>query len=353
MKLLMIIGLFIFCVLGVSAQKKGDRKAKVYKTWIKLNNSPQIVKGVLYEVGDSSIFVVESQLNPEAREYSFSHINLLKVRRDRSIIRGAIAGSAIGGGAGVVTGLALADKAGLFTGAISASLGLAFGVFGGGIGILAGSIKDRFPIDRSFDNFNKYRRPLQNYSFLKEEIVAPNKFKHRGYVGFSAGLSFARNEFAFDVPVGDYNGMETTGFCSKAIIGYRVKEQIGVNVSVRTSQYSAVDNSQTEMFWNLDAITAGPVLSLPISEKSRFDFSPAIGFANASLYADNNEVYTGGGFAVNISGALVYDISKRWVGSVSSGYLSSKQEFKQGGNGKANDMDVQLGLAYKFGKKSL
>jgi hypothetical protein len=68
---------------------------------------------------------------------------------------------------------------------------------------------------------------------------------------------------------------------------------------------------------------------------------------------DNKEIYTGGEFAVNISGALSYDISKRWIGYVSTGYLSSKQEFKEGGNGKASDIDIQLGLAYKFGKRNL
>jgi len=353
MKRTMIIGLFVCCVFGLKAQEKGDRKIKVYRTWIKLHNSPEIVKGVLYEVGDSSLFVVESQLDPVAREYSFSNIDLLKVRRDRSIVRGAVAGSVIGGGAGVVTGLVLTDNAGLLTGAISASLGLGFAVFGGGIGILAGSTKDRFPINRRFYNFNKYRSPLQNYSFLKEEIVAPNRFEHRGYAGFRTGISFAGNEFASDVPVDNYQGMEKTGFSSKAILGYRITERIGVNVLVSNNQYSTVGDSDIEMYWNLDAFMVGPVLSLPFSEKFRFDFSPSIGFASASLYEDNDEVYTGDGFAINISGALVYDISKRWVGSFSSGYLSSKLNFKEGGSGKANDIDLQLGLAYKFGKNSL
>jgi hypothetical protein len=196
-------------------------------------------------------------------------------------------------------------------------------------------------------------KPLQDYSYLQEEIVAINKFEHKGYIGFNAGLSFAMDEFAFDIPVNNYKGMERTGFSSKTIFGYRITEQIGVNFSVRTNQYSTVGDNQIPMTWNLDAFTAGPILSLPLSEKFRFDFSPSIGFASAYLYVDNKEIYTGGGFAVNISGALSYDISKRWIGSVSSGYLSSKQEFKEGGNGKASDIDIQLGLAYKFGKRNL
>ncbi|WP_163717719.1 hypothetical protein [Mangrovibacterium lignilyticum] len=353
MKIFMLIGLFVCCGYGVRAQEKANRKAKVYKTWIKLNDSSQIVTGVLYEVGDSSLFVAGSLLNPDLREYRFSKIDLLKVRRDKSIIRGAAVGSVIGGGTGVVTGLALAGDAGLLTGAISASLGLGFAVFGGAVGIVAGSIKDRFPLNRSFENLEKYRSPLQNYSFLQEEIVARHKFEHKVYMGFSAGLSFARDELAFDVPFANYKGMERTGFSSKTILGYRITEQIGVSLSMRADQYATVDDDQADMYWNLDAFTAGPVLSLPLSEKFRFDFSPAIGFASASLYADNEEIYTGGGFAVNITGALVYDMSKRWVGSFSSGYLSSKQEYKEGGSGKANAIDIQLGLAYKFGKRSL
>jgi hypothetical protein len=353
MKIFLIIGLFVCCGFGTGAQENSNKKIKVYKTWVKLNKSPQIVTGVLYEVGDSSIVVAESILYPVTREYSFSNIDFLKVRREKSIVRGAITGSAIGAGGGIATGVALAGEAGFFTGAISSYMGLAFGVFGGGIGILAGTIKDRLPIKSSFENFEKYRSPLQNYSYLQEEIIAIHKFEHKGYIGFSAGLSFANDEFAFDIPVDNYKGMERTGFSSKTIFGYRITEQIGVNFSVRTNQYSTVGDNQIPMSWNLDAFTAGPFLSLPLSEKFRFDFSPSVGFASAYLYIDNKEVYTGGGLGVYISGTLAYDISKRWVGSVSSGYLSSKQKFKEGGNGKASDIDIQLGLAYKFGKKSL
>ncbi len=343
----------VCCGFWTGTQENGKKKIKVYKTWIKLNNSPQIVKGVIYEVGDSSIFVTGSPLYPDTREYSFSNINLLKVRRDKSIARGAIAGSAIGAGFGIITAVDLAGGAGFFTGVWSAIMGSGFAVLGGGIGILAGTIKDRFPINRSFENFEKYRSPLLNYSYIQDEIVAIHKFEHRGYIGFSAGLSFARDEFAFDIPVNNYKGIERTGFSSKTIFGYRITEQIGVNFSIRSNEYSTVGDSEIPMSWTLAAFTAGPVLSLPISEKFRFDFSPSIGFASAYLYVDNKEVYTGGGFGVNISGALAYDFSKRWVGSFSTGYLTSKQEFKEGGNGKARDMDIQLGLAYKFGKRSL
>jgi hypothetical protein len=353
MKIFLIIGLFVCCGFWSGAQENGNKKIKVYKTWIKLDNNPQIVKGVIYEVGDSSIFVAGSLLYPGTTEYSFSNIEILKLRRDKSIARGAIAGSAIGGGVGIITAVDLAGGAGFFTGVISAYMGFVMGVFGGGIGILAGTIKDRIPINRSFDNFEKYRSPMLNYSYLQEEIVAIHKFEHKGYIGFSMGLSFAKDEFGFDIPVNNYKGMERRGSSSKTIFGYRITEQIGVNFSVRTNQYSTVGDSEIPMSWNLDAFTAGPVLSLPMSEKLRFDFSPSIGFASAYLYVDNKEVYTGGGFGVNISGTLAYDFSKRWVGSFSSGYLSSKQEFKEGGNGKARDIDIQLGLAYKFGKRSL
>lgn len=353
MKKVLIISLFICCGYWTCAQEQENKKIKVYKTWIKLNNNTQNIKGVIYEIGDSSIFVTESLLYPDVREYHFSEIDYLKVRRDKSITRGAIAGSAMGGGVGIVTGLSLTGEAGIFTGAISTYMGFVFGVFGGGVGILAGTIKDRFPMNRSLENLEKYRGPLQNYSYLKDESVATHHFKHKGYIGFSAGLCFASNEFAFDVPINNYKGMEMTGFSTKTIIGYRITEYLGVNFSVRSNQYPVVNDSQIPMSWNLDAFTAGPVISLPISDKFSFDFSPSVGFASAYLYEDNKEVYTGGGFGINISGTLAYNISKRWVGSVSSGYLSSKQSFDEGGNGKASDIDIQLGMAYKFGKRSL
>ncbi|HEY3370521.1 MAG TPA: hypothetical protein VGK10_06715, partial [Prolixibacteraceae bacterium] len=194
---------------------------------------------------------------------------------------------------------------------------------------------------------------LQDYSYLKEKNVAPHPFEHRGYLEFSMGLSFAKEEFASKVPVSNYPGMEMVGFSSKMTMGYWFTRGIGVSFASRTSQYDVVGHSSRLMYWDLDAFTLGPVISVPLARKLRFDLTPSIGFATAYLTVDDEEVYTGEGLGMNITGALVYHMSKRLFVSASAGYLSSRQEYNDGGSGNARDMDVELGLGYKFGKRSL
>jgi len=352
MKVLLLIVLIVGCFFSVGAQDGSEKKVKLYKTWIKLNNSPQIVKGILYQVSDSTIIVAGLHNYSDLHQYSFSHVDLLKVRRAKSVGRGAVTGSIIGFGSGIIMGSAIiVSEDALVAGLISATLGLSGGFVGAGIGALVGTIKDRFPIKNSFGNLEKYRGNLQDYSFKREEKAATHTFVHRGYLEFSMGLSFARGEFASHVPINYYQGMDMTGLSSKTTIGYWFTKGVGISFVARNSQYSIAGDSQRS--WSLDAFTLGPVISMPIAKNLRFDLTPAVGFASAYLIIDNKEVYTGEGFGMNISGALRYDISKRLSTSVSVGYLSSKQEFIEGGSGQAQDTDIELGLAYKFGKRSL
>ncbi len=356
MKLFLIIGLTVCCSIFAVAKENSPKKTKVYQVWITHNGS-QIVKGILYEVGDSSLFITESVNYPNPKEFHFSDVERLKVRREKSIGRGTVVGSAIGFASGTVVGAALLGSSSVesyvLLWPIPVISGLAYGVLGAGIGALTGTIKDRFPMKGNFENFEKYRGNLQDYSYMHEERAALHTFEHRGYVGFSMGLAQAGDEFASQVSVENYPGMRRTGFSSKTIIGYRFTERIGVNLSLRTNQYSMVEEDLAHMNWTLDAFTLGPVISFPLTERLRFDLSPSVGYASAYLWVENEEVYTGEGLGLNLTGALTYELSKRWAAMASAGYLSSKQVFKEGGKGTARDKDLQFILAYKFGKRSL
>lgn len=364
MKKVFLIGLIICYSLLSGAQQNDNKRTTVYKTWIKLNKSPQIVKGVLYEIGDSSIFVSESIYNSTLQEYRFNDIGLMKVRRGNSIRRGIYRGAGFGFVSGIIASVSFVGDASVLTGPLYLMLGITYGGVGAGVGALAGTIKDRIPIKYSYENFEKYRGNLQDYSYKPEKKDAGKRFEHRGYVGSSMGLSFALGEFKTNVPIDSYRGMKMTGFSNKATIGYRFTDRIGANFVIRSDEYSTLGESQMPMTWVLDSFTIGPVISLPIDKKFRFDLIPSIGFTSAYMYLEEEEIYTGEvlgfkdiytgeGLGVNITGALVYNLSKRWFAAASAGYLSSKQKYKEGGNGTARNIDIELGLAYKFGKRSL
>jgi len=359
-----LIGLAICCSLLLAAQQNDNKRTTVYKAWIKLNKSPQIVKGVLYEIGDSSIVVAESIYSSTLQEYRFNDIGLMKVRRGNSIRRGIYRGAGIGFVSGIIASFSFVGDASVLTGPLYVMLGMTYGVVGAGLGAMAGTIKDRIPIKFSYENFEKYRGNLQDYSYRHETKDAGKRFEHRGYIGSSMGLSFALGEFKTNVPINGYRGMKMSGFFNKMTIGYRFSERIGVDFTIRSDEYSTLGVSETKMSWLFDSFMIGPVLSLPIDKKFRFDFTPSVGFASAYLISEEveiyagesieyKEIYTGEGLGVSISGTLVYNLSKRWFASASAGYFSSKQKYIEGGNGTARDIDFNLGLGYKFGKRNL
>ncbi|HEY3371010.1 MAG TPA: hypothetical protein VGK10_09200, partial [Prolixibacteraceae bacterium] len=112
MKKAFLIGLVICCFFQAGAQENSHKKTKMYQTWIRLNNDSQRVKGILYEIGDSSLFVAGLNDLSTVQEYSFRDVDLIKVRRQRSIIRGAIAGAEVGIGGGLLVGSTLVEEYG-------------------------------------------------------------------------------------------------------------------------------------------------------------------------------------------------------------------------------------------------
>lgn len=350
MKISLITLLILFCFFPLLAQDKVNSKKKVYEAWVKPDNSSDVIKGVLYETGDSSIFLVPYLQSGLITEFPADSIYLLKVRREKSVRRGLITGSILGFGTGVIIGIPITDFI-FFKGFIATYMGIAGGIVGLGAGALAGSVKDRFPVKKSYENFDKYTGSLQHYSYLDEEPARP-KFVHRGYIASSMGISHASGEFAHNVPVSSYPGMNMTGIIFKGELGYFFTNNMGINWTSRHNQYSAGEFDQF-MVWSFSSDLIGPVISLPASERIRFDFIPAIGYSSACLWKDDEEIYTGGGFGLGFTGKMAYIMSKRWNFSVSSGYVSSKQKYEQGGDGEARTLDISLGLDYKFGKKSL
>ncbi len=350
MKHTLLATVALLTCFAIAAQDNVSSKKKVYEAWVKPVNSSKVIKGVLYETGDSSIFLVPSLQSDRITEIQFNNIELVKVRREKSIRRGLIAGSVIGAGTGAIIGYTMTDFI-YFQGFLATGFGIYFGVIGLGTGALAGSVKDRFPVRTSYGNFDKYKGSLQYYSYLDEKPVIP-VFVHRIYIAPSIGFSRARGEFAANVPISNYPGMNMTGSAFKGEVGYFFSNYIGIKWTSVDNVY-LVEGFNISMQWSFHSELIGPVISLPATDKFRFDFMPAAGYSSAYLYNGSEEFYTGNGFGLSFSGKMAYIMSKRWNASAIAGYTSSKQKYEQGGAGKASALDITFGLDYKFGKKSL
>lgn len=353
-----LVLLYFYSAAGLAQSYK---KPRAYKVWVQISDNQVAPSGILYKIDDSLITVSSSIRDTFVRVYNFHDIELLKIRRINGQLKVGIIGSAVGFTGGIVAVNLIEGGLSFLTLPVSAVAGLYFGAIGAGCGILAGSIKDRIGIHYSFENFDKYRGNLQNYSFVHENIPVKKIFDHRVYLEINIGLSFAQDEFISGIPFDGYLGMEKTGSNFNISGGYRINEVIGLKVSLINNMYSVrfkEDYSSgasinREVSWALDAFLAGPVISLPVYRQLFVNFSPSIGYASASLVNDDKFTLNGVGLALHINGAFVYNYSKRWYASAGIGYLSSEQKYKEGGSGQSRSINIIFGIAYKFGRKSL
>jgi len=171
MKILKLTALLvIFLSTNFVYTQEKIKKVKVYKTWVSLMNESKII-GVLYKLNDSSIFVTDIKTNV-SKEIYIKDIQKIKIRRKNSIGRGALIGGATGLVAGGLLGLAEGDDSGGWFAMSAEEKAVGYGVFfsgvGAGVGVLAGTIKKKFNINGSIDNYNKDKEELKEYVVKKE-----------------------------------------------------------------------------------------------------------------------------------------------------------------------------------------
>lgn len=337
---------------SATAQEIKSKKPKLFNAWIELNNGAAVPKGIIYEVGDSSLFLKSSPWDTISTEYKYNNIEYLKIRRNTAIARGAIAGTSIGAVTGIIFVNSLDVDFGFLSGAFSTLAAMYFAAIGGGCGVLAATIKDRIPVNSSYANFDKYRGNLLDYSYINEDVPAIHRFEHRLNAGTEIGYSRAREEFAENVPITDYPGMVLTGFSFRLTAGYRFNRILGMNFSMTDVTFDVNTDIETST-WTFDEFLLSPVISLPVTSKSRIDFAPGVGYAATQLWYIDDYILNGHGFGWQLKGAVVYDYSKRWFASAGLSYLNSQVKYKEGGSGNAAVTNFEMGLAYKFGKKGL
>ncbi len=175
MKKKMFAFLMIALAVGGLSAQDTTKKTKIYRTWISTNSEPFKVKGSLYKVNDSSIFVssfLRLQDYPANRdqllvELYLENINTIKIRRMNRIGRGAwigaISGFVVGGFIGYQTEFDyfLHRHEMVFLGGVPLS------IVGAGVGALIGSNKIIIPINGNANNFNKNKKELRKYSIIK------------------------------------------------------------------------------------------------------------------------------------------------------------------------------------------
>jgi hypothetical protein len=343
----------ISCLYSASAQLNIENKSKIYDAWISLDNQSQNVKGLLYEIKDSSIIVSNSTLkkdylsgNFNLSSIDFYSIDHVSIRRKNKVIAGTIIGSALGLAGAIGIGHIAGGEGGL----IAVLYGPPALLFGAGIGALAGSFRIKIPIGGSFENFKSNERRLERYSYLIEYSNGLNSYEkayeHKWFIGVIVGVSFPSGDFEHSPQVNLNEEFSKAGGNSNLILGYSYKQNFGISASFLNSSYN-FKNSSADTWWSLSTILTGPMYSVPLRRNLNLDLKPMIGSTSSSLNIDDVSYITGNGFSIYPCISLRYNFSMRWCALIESGYLYTTQKFEDG-NKKMQATNLGAGIAYRF-----
>jgi len=185
MKTIFLIAvIFLYSIHSSRAQTNSIAPKKIYKTWIKTSEGPQKIKGVLFEIRDSSIMVSNSL---KKRDYYHGNFNVskvdvqmmdvVKIKRagsgDRATVIGMLSGFAAGGLIGYFV-TQFPD------GSFNPGGNMLFAAWCTGlgtiIGAVVGSVKIRIPIDGSQEKFDLNKSRLNEYSIKYNTAIGCKSF---------------------------------------------------------------------------------------------------------------------------------------------------------------------------------
>ncbi len=165
----------ISCFINHSYSQENSERQKFYNTWIRFTNDSLKLKGILYELQDSSIVISNSLVvkNYPDGDYELTRIYIqeiakIKTRREkntgRGILIGAVSGFAIGGIIGFMEG---DDPPGWFAWTAGEKATI-YGTLLGGCGAITGgaigTIRIKFTINGNVQSYKNQKKKMQKYS---------------------------------------------------------------------------------------------------------------------------------------------------------------------------------------------
>jgi hypothetical protein len=176
--------IFLFTLAAGRAQSTFTPPSKLYKTWVTLKGEHHQVKGVLYEVKDSSILVSNSIDKSDYLRGTYQVVKLdadkiisLKLRNSHAIGTGVLIGGISGALTGLVIGLTATytvdnDKAKAgFTAAGTVVSTIFMGACGAMVGALFGTIRTNAAIHGRQDRFEKAKNKMIRRSIVYDQTV--------------------------------------------------------------------------------------------------------------------------------------------------------------------------------------
>jgi hypothetical protein len=331
-------------------------KSRIYKTWVSLNSYKGQIKGVLFEIRDSSVLLSNSLVkedyqsgNIKVTNIWFNDIDHISVRKKNKILNSTLIGSAAGLATEIIAAYSVTNNKDE-----SAFLALVYSlpsiVFGAGIGALIGSFRFHIPVKGSFEYFKGNQNRLEKFSYIRETSdgikIYNNQSEHKCFAGLTFGPSFPSGKFASDSVASTNESFPKTGGYGSLLLGIYIKRDLGLSINYFNSSYN-ITNSASANYWSFSSILAGPVFSHHFKEYFFLDMKPMIGYVFVNKYVNNISESSGNGLAIFPAVSLRYNFSKRWCMLTESGLLLSNPEYSDSKK-STNAFNIGLGIAYRF-----
>jgi hypothetical protein len=186
-------------------------------------------------------------------------------------------------------------------------------------------------------------------SIIATNIIAQN-IEKKGFIGISIGPAIPLGSFASKSLTDSKAGFAKTGYSDSFInFGYNFNKKFGISASIFYNEHN-VDKNVTEDWWKISGVTAGPMFSLPLSERFIFDIKTKIGLMGTSLIVDTyeNQENIGSGIGIDIRSALRYNLARRWCIFTEAGLVHSNQKMGDGRKEKIQFILTGFGLGFRI-----
>lgn len=184
---------------------------------------------------------------------------------------------------------------------------------------------------------------------LNSSLFCQQKEKN-GFIGIVIGPSYPIADFGDHSVNNSNSGYTEISRCDFLIdFGYRFGKYHGLSASYFSHQYD-VDTSATDISWGLGGIVAGPMFTVPVTDRLLFDVSLNLGYVNGDLKFNHDlaDELMGHGLGIVLKGMIRYNVLKRWCIMAETSYITTKQRLKIGTKKNMQAINLNFGAGFRL-----
>lgn len=159
-------------------------------------------------------------------------------------------------------------------------------------------------------------------ALLSSRPALAQDLDRRGFIGLGIGPSTPIGSFSDASTAVGGTGNTVAGYTSTLVnLGYRFRDRLGVAVALDYSEYS-VSGEGDDDWWQVAAVTVGPMYSVPMGSRAAVDFKAMLGMIVLTPVEDGFATVGGEGVGLGLDARATfrYDVRRRWAVFADAGF---------------------------------